>query len=75
LNSIINRVNKGMLTGGGLTNADPNAGLGISFICSFSIAITFLVAIIVMFIFLILFNIIFWWLPFIFICFPIPRKK
>jgi len=75
LNSVINRVNKGMLTGGGLAGSAPGGGLGISFICTFSIAITFLVAIIVMFIFLILFNIIFWWLPLIFICFPIPRKK
>jgi hypothetical protein len=27
-----------------------------------------------MFIFLILFNIIFWWLPFLRICFPVPKK-
>ena len=36
--------------------------------------IIFLVAFIVMFIFLILLNIIFWWLPFLKICFPIPVK-
>jgi hypothetical protein len=77
LNNLINRVNTGMLKGDGLTPMAPGSGanLGIAFICSFSISITFLVAIIVMFIFLILFNIIFWWLPFIRICFPIPTRK
>src|SRR5207253_5091594 len=77
LNNLINRVNTDMLKGDGLTPMAPGSGanLGIAFICSFSISITFLVAIIVMFIFLILFNIIFWWLPFIRICFPIPTRK
>lgn len=75
LNNIVNRVNSDMLKGGALSPVDPNANLSIAFICSFSISITFLVAIIVMFIFLILFNIIFWWLPFIRICFPIPTRK
>lgn len=41
-------------------------------ICSLSLQIIFLVAFIVMFIFLILLNIVFWWLPFLKICFPIP---
>jgi hypothetical protein len=74
LNNLINRVNTDMLKGGSLSASDSGANLSIAFICSFSISITFLVAIIVMFIFLILFNIIFWWLPFIRICFPIPKK-
>ena len=43
-------------------------------ICAFSLAIIFLVAFIVMFIFLIILNIVFWWLPFLKICFPIPRS-
>lgn len=75
LNNLINRVNTDMLKGNGLSPAGAGANLSIAFICSFSISITFLVAIIVMFIFLILFNIIFWWLPFIRICFPIPTRK
>jgi hypothetical protein len=75
LNNLINRVNTDMLKGGGLSAIDSGANLSIAFICTFSISITFLVAIIVMFIFLILFNIIFWWLPFIRICFPIPTRK
>jgi hypothetical protein len=76
LKNLVNRVNTGMLQNNGpLSPADPNVNLSIAFICSFAIPITFLVAIIVMFIFLILLNIIFWWLPFIFICFPIPKRK
>ena len=74
MNNLINRVNTDMLKGNGLSAAGAGANLSIAFICSFSISITFLVAIIVMFIFLILFNIIFWWLPFIRICFPIPTN-
>ncbi len=41
-------------------------------ICSLSLQIIMLVAFIVMFIFLILLNIVFWWLPFLKICFPVP---
>ncbi len=43
-------------------------------ICSFSIPIITICALIVLMIFLILLNIIFWWLPFIRICFPIKLK-
>jgi hypothetical protein len=43
-------------------------------ICSFSIPIITLCAFIVLFIFLMLLNIVFWWLPFLRICLPIPMK-
>jgi len=43
-------------------------------ICSFSIPIITICALIVLMIFLLLLNIIFWWLPFIRICFPIKLK-
>lgn len=49
---------------------DPGIGLG--FICSLSIPIITLCAFIVLMIFIALLNIIFWWLPFFKICFPIP---
>ncbi len=49
---------------------DP--GIGIGMICSLSIPIITLCAFIVLMIFLALLNIIFWWLPFFKICFPIP---
>lgn len=58
---------------GKLGSAAPGWELGM--ICTFSLHIIFLVAFIVMFIFLILLNIIFWWLPFLKICFPIPRRS
>lgn len=72
LNDLLNRINPGMLKGGGL--ADTGPPLDFAVICTFSIPIITICALIVMFIFLILLNIIFWWLPFIRICFPIPKK-
>ena len=53
----------------------PEGDWELGMICSFSLQIIMLVAFIVMFIFLILLNIVFWWLPFLKICFPIPKKK
>jgi hypothetical protein len=49
---------------------DPGFSLGM--ICSLSIPIITLCAFIVLMIFIALLNIIFWWLPFFKICFPIP---
>jgi hypothetical protein len=49
--------------------------IGIGMICSFSIPIITLCAFIVLMIFLQLLNIIFWWLPFLKICFPFPTLK
>jgi hypothetical protein len=43
-------------------------------ICSFSIPIITICALFVLIIFLTILNIIFWWLPFLKICLPIPRK-
>lgn len=54
--------------------ADPN-GLGLGMICSLSIPIITICAFIVLMIFLILLNLIFWWLPFFKICFPLPSFK
>jgi len=72
LRSLMDRVNKGMLDGGGLS---AGAEWQLGMICSFSIQIITMVAFIVLFIFLIAFNFIFWWLAFLRICFPIPVKK
>ena len=49
-----------------------NLKLGLDWICGFSIPLITLCAFIVLSIFLMLLNIIFWWLPFIKICIPIP---
>jgi hypothetical protein len=56
----------------GQVDTPPQFDLGT--ICSFSIPIITICALIVLMIFLILLNIIFWWLPFIRICFPIKLK-
>ncbi|MCB8745468.1 hypothetical protein LHU53_00940 [Rhodoferax sp. U2-2l] len=50
-------------------------GLGLGWICSFSLPIITLCAFIVLNIFLQLFNLIFWWLPMLKICIPIPKAK
>lgn len=43
-------------------------------ICSFNLSILFVIAFVVMITFLILLNIVFWWLPFVKICIPLPRR-
>ena len=73
LRDVMNRIHKGLLEGEDLLPDSISWDLGM--ICSFSLQIIFLVAFIVMFIFLIALNFIFWWLPFLKICFPIPVKK
>lgn len=50
-------------------------GIGLGWICSFSLPIITLCAFIVLNIFLTLFNLIFFWLPFLKICIPIPKAK
>lgn len=50
-------------------------GIGVDWLCGFNIPIITLCALLVLNIFLQLMNIIFWWLPFVKICLPIPRKK
>ncbi len=54
---------------------DPPPAWGIGMICSFSIPIITLCAFIVLMIFIQLLNIVFWWLPFLKVCLPIPVKK
>jgi hypothetical protein len=51
---------------------DP--GLSLGEICSFSIPIITLCAMIVLMIFISLLNIIFWWMPFLKICIPVPTQ-
>jgi hypothetical protein len=49
-------------------------GLGIAFICSFSLQIIFIVAFMLLLIFVFVFNIIFWWMAFFKICLPVPKS-
>jgi len=69
LRRTLDRVTPAMLQGQGL-GGDPGPELGM--ICSFSIQVMWVLSFIVMFLFAISFNIIFWWLAFIKICFPVP---
>jgi hypothetical protein len=48
--------------------------LDVGLLCSFSIPIITICALIVLMIFISLLNIVFWWMPFLRICFPIPLK-
>lgn len=58
-------------------NYDPpsDSGLGIQWICSFSIPIVTIVAMILLMIIVILLNLIFFWLPWVRICLPFPKTK
>lgn len=56
-------------------DGDMSTDPGIGMICSFSIPIVTICALIVLMIFVILLNIIFFWLPFLKICFPVPTLK
>lgn len=62
---------KALMEGKG--SGDPGVGLG--WICSFSLPIITLCAFIVLNIFLSLFNLIFQWMAFLKICLPIPKAK
>jgi hypothetical protein len=53
----------------------PGSGIELGEICTFSIPIITLCAFIVLMIFLILLNLVFWWLPFLKICFPLAKKE
>jgi hypothetical protein len=65
---------KNLLEGKGQDCTDDSGFGGIDWFCGFNIPIITLCAFIILFIFLTLLNIIFWWLPFIRICIPLPRK-
>ena len=53
---------------------EPDQGLSVGWICSFSIPIITIVALILLFVVVVLLNLIFWWLPFVKICLPVPMK-
>lgn len=53
----------------------PEAGLGLGWICSFSIPIITICALILLLVIVIALNLVFFWLPFFKICFPVPKLK
>ena len=56
-----------------LPDGEPGPGLGIQWICSFSLPVITLVAMILLMIMISLLNIIFFWLPWVKICLPFPK--
>ncbi len=54
---------------------EGDGGLGIQFICAFNIPIITLCAFILLWILIILLNIVFWWIPFVIVCLPFPKKE
>jgi hypothetical protein len=58
---------------------DPGGGakgsFGLGMICSFSLPIITIVALILLIVMVFVLNIVFWWVPFFRICFPIPKVK
>jgi hypothetical protein len=59
----------------GDTGPCKNEGLGFGMICSLSIPIVTLCALIILMIMVALFDLFFRWLPFLFVCLPIPGLK
>jgi hypothetical protein len=59
-----------------LDGNEPNAedSFDLAFICSFSIQIIFIIAFMLLLIFVFVLNIVFWWIAFFRICFPIPKS-
>ena len=53
----------------------PAGSFDLGEICSFSLPIITLCAVVVLLIFVVLFNLVFWWLPFLRICLPLPKPK
>jgi hypothetical protein len=62
---------KDLLDGKGSEASDN----GVAWLCSFSIPIITICAFIMLSIIISLLNIVFWWLPFVKICIPIPKPK
>jgi hypothetical protein len=53
----------------------PSPGIGIGWICSFSIPIITICALMLLLVIVIALNLVFFWLPFFKICFPVPQLK
>jgi hypothetical protein len=75
--SLMNAMNGASLTGlsNGTAPASGGGGIGITWLCSFSIPLITICAFFVLNIFLSLLNIVFFWMAYIKICIPIPTPK
>ena len=71
-NFLHNNDAKDLMDGDG---TNDQSGMSLDWICGFNIPIITLCAFIVLSIFLVLLHLIFWWLPFVRICIPLPRRS
>ena len=58
-----------------LPAGEPGSGLGIQWICSFSLPVITLVAMLLLMIMISLLNILFFWMPWVRICLPFPKMN
>ncbi|VUD62974.1 hypothetical protein TDB9533_03149 [Thalassocella blandensis] len=70
---MINSLNKDKGVSPDLVKNTSNNGLGLQWICSFSLPVITIVAMILLMIMISLLNIIFFWLPWVRICLPFPK--
>ncbi len=68
------KMDKGV-TADAVPDSKPEPGLGVQWICSFSLPVVTLIAMIILMIMISLLNIIFFWMPWVRICLPYPKMK
>jgi hypothetical protein len=71
LANLLNKDLSKVLSGGAPSGGTP---LNIGWLCSFSIPIITICAFVLLSIVIVLLNIVFWWLPFVKICLPVPKR-
>lgn len=73
---LLNRLKLSKGPGSGMVPSDTGgSGTGIQWICSFSLPVVTLVAMILLMVMVVVLNIVFFWLPWVRICFPMPKAK
>ncbi|MCD9460625.1 hypothetical protein [Marinibactrum halimedae] len=70
---MVNSLNTKDGIGPDLVKDTQNAGLGLQWICSFSLPVVTLVAMILLMIMVMILNIVFFWLPWVRVCLPFPK--
>jgi hypothetical protein len=69
----VRQIKMSALISGSVPKAEPQ-GPEFDIICGFNIPIITICALILLFIILYLLNYVFWWLPYVIICLPLPKK-
>jgi hypothetical protein len=74
LADVVNRLTNKDAVQNELNGQPQSTGLGLGFICSFSIPVITICAMLLLSLIIALLNIAFFWLPFVKICLPVPRN-